>query len=212
MKKIDTRGITYLQAFEGLEQWYWGTDYSCGDLYEAEEVFRSGEEFQPNRLIFVEYPSGQVYEPMQAAKGQYFGEPSCIDGEIYFLFVDFAKGVIGVYVFLQNTKAMQLHAEIPISEVEDCYNLKIDGSPMMVTRQGGENRFQVIWPEKVDFAMEERSGFMFRKGEKLYFSMWHEDPDYREEIHIRAYPSGKLLEIIDGSAMRMPNGERWVLA
>lgn len=31
----------------------WGCNYARGDLYEAEEMFLSGKEFSPNRLIFI---------------------------------------------------------------------------------------------------------------------------------------------------------------
>ena len=44
------------------DEWYWGSDFSCGDLYEAEEVYRSGGTFTPNRLIFVHFPDGKVVD------------------------------------------------------------------------------------------------------------------------------------------------------
>ena len=81
----------------------------------------------------------------------------------------------------------------------------------MLTRQGGDNHFQVIWPEKVDFEISTRESFLRRKDDRLYFSEWHEDPDYREEVNIRAYPTGELIEKIDGTVMTMPNGENWIL-
>lgn len=101
---------------------------------------------------------------------------------------------------------------IPLSSVRDCYNLKIDGSPIMLTRQGGNNHFQVIWPEKVDFDIDERESFLFRKDNKLFFSKWHEDPVYREEINIREYPSGNLLEKLPGSIMTLPDNQNWILS
>ena len=45
MKIIETKGIIYLERFNASTDWYWGTDYTCGDLYEAEEVFLNGERF-----------------------------------------------------------------------------------------------------------------------------------------------------------------------
>jgi len=91
MKPIQTNGITNLEKFDGCPEWYWGTDYSCGDLYEAEEVFLKGDRFAPNRLIFVHYPDGQVYEPIRAKEDQYFGLPAFVDGELYILLVDLAN-------------------------------------------------------------------------------------------------------------------------
>ena len=41
MKVIETNGITHLEKLNHNEEWYWGTDYIIGDLYEAEEVYNS---------------------------------------------------------------------------------------------------------------------------------------------------------------------------
>mgnify|MGYP003292716103 CR=1 FL=1 len=43
--------------------------------------------------------------------------------------------------------------ELPLNTVKDRYNLRLDGCPLMLTRQGGDYLFQVIWPEKVEFAI-----------------------------------------------------------
>ena len=211
MKVIETKGITYLERFDGCTDWYWGTDYSCGDLYEAEEVFLQGKRFEPNRLIFVHYPDGTVFEPMKATENQYFGRPAYMDGNIYVLFVNFAERCIRIMKWRYDIEELSIVVQIPLGEVEDCYNLCIAGSPIMLTRQGGDHYFQILWPEKVDFLMEERESFWMRKDEKLLFTQWHEDPEYREEIHVREYPSGKLLEKMSGSVMAMPNEETWIL-
>ena len=81
----------------------------------------------------------------------------------------------------------------------------------MLTRQAHDGRFQIIWPEKVQFDIEETESFCERKKQKLYFCRWHEDPEYREEIVVRAYPTGKILEIIPGFWKDMPNGQIWAL-
>ena len=54
---------------------------------EAEEIFLSGKSFNPNRLIFVHYPYGNIFEPMKSEEGQYFGMPAYIEGSIYILLV-----------------------------------------------------------------------------------------------------------------------------
>ena len=51
MKVINTNGITDLEKFDTSEEWYWGTDYACGDLYEAEDVFLMGKRFEPIDLF-----------------------------------------------------------------------------------------------------------------------------------------------------------------
>lgn len=75
MKIIKTDGVYSLARVENCTGWYWCSDYACGDLYEAEELFRDGHPVRQNRLIFVKYPEGRVVEPVKASEGQYFGAP-----------------------------------------------------------------------------------------------------------------------------------------
>ena len=211
MKIIETNGITYLEKFDCCSEWYWGTNYTSGDLYEAEEIYLSGKEIEPNRLIFVRYPDGTVFEPIKPDKSQYFGMPAYVDGLIYILRVSFEEKKIRIYQCSQDMDNNVLIVELPLNTVKDCYNLKIDGNPLMLTRQGGENRFQIIWPDQVEFDIGIRENFCFKRDDKLYFSEWHEDPDYREEINIREYPTGKLIEKISGAEMILPDGQSWIL-
>ena len=211
MKVIETNGITHLEKFDSCSEWYWGTNYTSGDLSEAEEIFLSGKQFEPNRLIFVHYPDGKVFEPIKSEKGQYFGMPAYVDESIYILLISFEEKMIRVFQCSDDMAKTVLIIEIPLIAVKDCYNLKLDGSPLMLTRQGGENRFQIFWPEKIEFDIGVRESFLFRKENKLYFSEWYEDPEYREEVNIREYPTGKHLEKIQGTEMTMPDGQSWIL-
>lgn len=211
MKVIETNGITHLEKLNHNEEWYWGTDYIIGDLYEAEEVYNSGGIFKPNRLIFVHFPDGKVVEPIRAAKKQYLGLPAFIDGIIYIFLVDFGEKVIRLFNCSSDLNEVNIKAEIPLSEVKDCYNLNISGSPVMITRQGAENIFQVVWPEKTEFAIGNRESFIYRTGDHLYFSEWHEDEEYREEVNIREYSTGKLIEKIDGTFFSLRNNVDWIL-
>lgn len=209
MKIIETKGITYLEKLSEESNWYWGTDYACGDLYEAEEVFLKGNRFEPNRLIFVQYPEGNVFEPIQAKEKQYFGRPACIDGKIYILLVDFEEKMIRVLVW--DIEEASIITEIPLQDVEDCYNLKLDGSPLMLTRQSHDNHFQILWPEKTDFRIGERESFYLRKENQLFFSEWYEDPEYREEVNIREYPTGQLVKKIHGAMFSASGDTIWIL-
>ena len=211
MKIIETNGITYLEKFACCSEWYWGTNYTNGDLYEAEEIYLSGKQIEPNRLIFVHYPDGKVFEPIKSELNQYFGIPAYVNESVYILSVAFEEKKIRVYKCSADMYETVLIVELPLSKVKDCYNLKLDGSPLMLTRQGAENLFQIIWPEQVEFNIGVRESFCFKHNNKLYFSEWHEDPDYREEINIREYPTGKLLEKISGVEMTMPDGQSWIL-
>ena len=55
------------------------------------------------------------------------------------------------------------------------------------------------------------SFFEFLEGNRLYTSVWYEDPDYREELLARDYDAGELLERIQGSFRQMPDGQKWLL-
>lgn len=79
MKKLNLQGITYIELLEGSHEWYWGSDYTEGDLYEAEELYRSNHSIKSNRLVFIHYPDGTVIEPMKSKVGQYFGKPIFFD-------------------------------------------------------------------------------------------------------------------------------------
>ena len=129
MRDIKTGSIHCLSPLVGSGEWYWGTDYTSGDLYEAEEL---------------------------------------------------------------------------------SYNLMPHMSPLCLTRQTAE-RFQMIWPEKADFAIHPAETFCFREGNWLYFSRWYEDPVYREEVIVRRMPDGEVLSSFRGSILEMPDGQQWLL-
>ncbi len=59
MKIIETHGITYIEPLSGSCEWYWGNDYTHGDLYEAEELYRGHHPVNCNRLVFIHYPDGR---------------------------------------------------------------------------------------------------------------------------------------------------------
>ncbi len=211
MKKIDTQGITYIETLEGSKDWYWGTDYTSGDLYEAEELFKQGHPINQNRLLFIHYPDGKTVQPVVVGKGQYFGRPIYYDNRIYILMVDFPNGKIKILQFNDATEQTLALVEIPLATVEDCYNLLLKTSPLMLTRQSSDNKFQILWPEKVEFNIENTESFYFRIGEKLYFSAWYEDPDYREEIMVRNMDTSKIVDRVSGSITVMPDGQMWIL-
>lgn len=212
MKIIETNGITHLQELGGSREWYWGTDSASGDLYEAEEVFLKGNRFEPNRLVFVHYPDGKVYEPIPAKENQYFERPQYLDGAIYILLVNFAEKQIRVFQYAPETGVVSVKVEIPLDTVKDCYNLRMDDrAPLMIYRQGWEKQFQVIWPDKIEFAIGDRESFQFHEDGLMYFSEWFEDPEYREEIIVREYATGEIAERMPGTAIGMPENQLWIL-
>lgn len=190
MKIIPTNGIYNFQEIPGSTCWYWCCDYASGDLYEAQELFESRHPVKKNRLLLIRYPEGEVVEPIRGEAGQYFGSPAWEDGKVYILMVDFPRQIISLFQYDHDLGETTLTAEIPL---------------------GAENDFQVVWPEKADFTLENTESFTCREGELLYFSRWYEDPDYREEVVVRHFPDGEIRELIPGVLMEMPDGQKWIL-
>lgn len=210
MKTIHTQGI-FLEELEGSTRWYWGTNYIHGDLYEAELLFRQNHKIDCNTLLFVRYPQGEVIEPIKPKKGQYFGRPIYYKDHLVILMVDFKDKRIKIMQYDDNISTTSTITSLPLSEVEDCYNLLLHTSPLMLTRQGHENKFEIIYPEKIQFPIGDRESFCFRKEDKLYFSAWFEDDEYREELLIRDLNTGEVIEKRSGSIKVMPDGQVWLL-
>ncbi len=209
IKRIRTGGITYLAPLDGSRDWYWGTDFTSGDLYEAEELYRDGHRIRQNRLILVHRPDGCVSEPIPARDGQYFGRP-VFDGAPLLLLVDFHAGEIRLLRCDDARGTVDPVVVLPRSAVEDCYNLMPHLSPLCLTRQTA-GRFQIVWPDRADFAIHPAESFCFRSGDRLYFSRWYEDPDYREEVVVRRAPDGAVVDRFRGALNDTPDGQHWLL-
>lgn len=197
---------------EGTTKWYWGTDYIHGDLYEAEELFNNNHKIKSNTLLFVSYPDGKVIEPIKAQDGQYFGRPIYYNNNIIILIVDFNKQLIKLEQYDDITSEIVNIVSIPLSEVKDCYNLMLNTYPLMLTREGNENVFEIIYPNKIQFPIGNGESFYFRKDDHLYFSVWVEDEQYREEVIIRDINTGDIIEKKAGAITVMPNGQVWLLS
>lgn len=212
MKSINMQGITYLEKLAGTSQWYWGTNYIHGDLYEAEELFEKKHNIKSNTLLFIRYPEGEVIEPIKPRDGQYFGRPVYYDNHIVILLVDFNNQQIKLEQYNDTLFTTSLIATIPLSEVKDCYNLMLQVSPLMLTRQGNENKFEILYPQKFQVNIDNTESFCFRKDDRLYFSAWFEDEDYREEVIIRDINTGEIIERKAGAITVMPDGQVWILS
>jgi len=212
MRIIDIHGMTNMELVRGeTNEWYWATDYIHGDLYEAEELFRQGHSVKSNRLYLIHYPDGTVYEPVPPVDGQYLGYPVYDDGTVVLLVVNFAKSKIHILRFLHQQEETQEVVQLPLSTVKDCYNLMLHTSPLSLTRQPDNGTFEIIWPEEASFVINDRETLNFRDGDKLYFNIWYEDPDYREETLVRSLRDGKIIDQIHGDICVMPNWERWLI-
>ena len=188
MKTIETGGITYIELIPyGTDEWYYGISYEHGDLYEAEEVFKEGQDVEGRNLCLIHYPDGEIYRPVPKQPGIYPAEPVYHDGSIYILSVDFLKSLIQILRFDCNSHEIDIIEELP----------------------------EIIWPEKTQFEMGDHDSFYLRDGDKLYFSRWYEegdDADYRywEETVVRDL-TGEIIEVYPGDVRKMPNGEMWHL-
>ena len=210
MKEIKTGGIGYVESLSGSGEWYWGTDRTSGDLYEAEELYERGHRINSNRLILVHYPDGRVIEPVRAREGQYFGRPVWDGDSPVLLLADFPARELRLLRCDALSGETAAVAVIKRSEIKDCYNLMPHVSPLMLTRQETE-RFETVWPVRASFAIHAAETFCFRDGDRLFFSRWYEDPDYREETVVRHFPDGEILDSFPGSLIAMPDGSQWLL-
>ena len=217
MKTIQTNGITYIEPVPGAaDEWYYGMDHEHGDLYEAEELFREGRPVSGRKLCLVHYPDGEVYMPVPKTEGCYCEKPVFFEGGIYIVNVDFPNGIIQIVRFDCVQHQTEVRAEIPLASVKNCYNLSLRIAPVTLTRQCvATNEFEIIWPERVCFPMDDHDSFFLRDGDKLFFSRWHEEGDgedyrYWEETVVKDL-DGNVLETLEGDVMLMPNGEIWHL-
>ena len=209
LRSLKTGSVSYLELLcDGL---YWGTDYASGDLYEAEEIYENRSEIRSNRLIFVSLKDGRVYEPLKAEEGQYFGKPVFWEGRAYGLLADFKAGWVRILRFAEDFSGADTVAELSLFGIPDCYNLLLDTSPLILTRQGPDKSFSVLWPDTGSFQVGDTETFDFRDGSRLVFSRWFEDPDYREDTVLRRYPDGEIIETLNGPVMKGPDGSKWLL-
>lgn len=210
IRKIPTDGIAYLRKLEGSDLFY-GIDHCGDDLYEAKELFEMDHRLDHNRLIFVTYPEGIVYEPLTAEKGGYFGDPVFDEGLIFILKVDFNKRKLIIYRSDLKFKEIMVHVQLDMEEDEDCYNLRLVRYPVTLIKTSKDNLFRILWPLKTEFEIDPHESFDHRIDEYLIFSMWFEDPDYREEAIIRRYPDGEKLWNHKGSIFTTDDGQEWLV-
>ena len=123
---------------------------------------------------------------------------------------DFPGNEIRLLRYDADSDSVTSIVTLPRSAVEDCYNLMPHVSPLCLTRQTAD-RFQILWPERADFSIHPAESFCFREGDRLYFSRWYEDPDYREEVVVRRMRDGAVLEQYRGALNAMPDGSQWLL-
>ena len=186
MNIIKIEGISelYPEPIEGTSEWYYckgSKDYFC-DLYEAEEIVKSGKDFSGMTCHLIHYPEGTVYSPFKLQENRYIEGPVWDNGKLYFLSVDFNIQRIQIYSYLPNVEIIELIKELPLGIVKDCYNLMLKVSPITLTRDENEGILEIIWPNNREIQVGPTETLLFRDGDDLYLSEWHENPEYNENV------------------------------
>lgn len=214
MKIIKTSGVSSIEELKGSGGWYCGSETGDMDLYEAESHYKSGNQSISNRFILLHHPDGRVLEPVRKKAGRFFGSAVFSGGKIYFLAVDFGEAAILIYQFDTREESVDIFAELPLSSVEDCYNLSLGTEPIMLV-QSEVDRFKILWPEKKDYTIGLREYFDFREGDRLYFYRWNEkiggDPEYWDDEVVRRFQDGEILEVLKGTMYHCSDGQHWLV-
>lgn len=209
--KIEGISDSYPEPIEGTFEWFYCRESSdnFGDLYEAEEIVKSGQKYSGSVCHLIHYPEGRVYSPFKQKENVYIERPVWDKGAFYFLKVDFTELKMQIYSYFPNSQRLEMIKELPLELVEDCYNLMLKVSPLMLTRAGKNKSYEIIWPENKRIEIGDTETLLFRDGKDLYFTAWWEDPKYHESIIVRDVNTGEVKESYPGYLCRMPNGVYW---
>lgn len=209
--KIEGISDSYPEPIEGTFEWFYcreSNDNFC-DLYETEEIVKSGQKYSGSVCHLIHYPEGKVYSPFKQKENVYIERPVWDKGAFYFLKVDFSVLKMQIYSYFPNSQRLEIVKELPLELVEDCYNLMLKVSPLMLTRAGKNKSYEIIWPENKIIEIGDTETLLFRDGKDLYFTAWWEDPKYHESIIVRDVNTGEVKESYPGYLCRMPNGVYW---
>ena len=209
--KIDKLKDCYPEQIEGTIEWYSCKESkdSCFDLYDAEEIIKSGKNFDGVNCHLIHFPEGTVHSPFEARENLYIENPVWDNGKLFFLSVDFSKKTIEINRYIPDNKKIELIKELPLDIVKDCYNLMLKISPIMLCREANDGVCEIVWPENKKIEIGSTEGLLFRDGEDLYFSKWYEDPDYHEMVVVRDLNTGNIKDKFKGYIRRLPNGVYW---
>ena len=115
-----TYGIHWIEPLEGSGQWF-GALITVAEIYtRRENLFKKGYSVEPNRLVFVHYPEGEVIEPVLAEPGQYFEKPIYDNGRFIMLLVDFPLAKINIIAYKPETKKISSLVTLPLAVAENC--------------------------------------------------------------------------------------------
>lgn len=207
------KGISnsYPEEIEGTNEWYScreGTVEYC-DLDEVQEIFNNDGFFKGMNYHLIHYPDGEVHSPFQIQGNVYVEKPIWNNGIFNFLVVDFHEKLIKIKKYIPEKQKLEVITELSLSEVEDCYNLKLETTPLTLGRSGNDGFYEIVWPEKKKIAIGKTETVLFRDGDRLYLSEWYEDPEYHENVIVRNIQTGEIIEKSEGYLPRLPNNVYW---
>ena len=209
-KKLDLP-VLWMEQTEGTDEWYVGMHYGGGpyEIYEAEDMISMGLGFSGNQIYFIHYPDGEVYAPLKKKENVYYERPVWDEDRFGIAAVHFGKREVIIYSFMPGKEVQILH-KIPLTDIHDCYNLRIEASPLTLSRQK-DQVYEILWPEKKRFAVKENDSMIYRDGNTLYFSRWAETPEYLEYVVAVNVETGEEISVEKGNLYRMPDGSFWLV-
>lgn len=209
----EIKGISnsYPEEIEGTNEWYSAKEEAVGfcDLFEAQEIFDRVGFFKGIAYHLIHYPDGKVHSPFQIQENVYVEKPIWNNGEFNFLVVDFQEKIIRITKYIPENEKLEIVTELSLAEVEDCYNLMLETTPLTLGRSGNDGFYEIVWPEKKKIAIGKTETVLFRDEDKLYLSEWYEDPEYHENVIVRDIQTGKIIEKSEGYLRRLPNNVYW---
>lgn len=209
----EIKGISnsYPEEIEGTNEWYSAKEEAVGfcDLFEAHEIFDRVGFFKGIAYHLIHYPDGKVHSPFQIQENVYVEKPIWNNGEFNFLVVDFQEKIIRITKYIPENEKLEIVTELSLAEVEDCYNLMLETTPLTLGRSGNDGFYEIVWPEKKKIAIGKTETVLFRDEDKLYLSEWYEDPEYHENVIVRDIQTGKIIKKSEGYLRRLPNNVYW---
>jgi hypothetical protein len=209
----EIKGISnsYPEEIEGTNEWYSAKEEAVEfcDLFEAQEIFDRVGFFKGIAYHLIHYPDGKVHSPFQIQENVYVEKPIWNNGEFNFLVVDFQEKIIRITKYIPENEKLEIVTELSLAEVEDCYNLMLETTPLTLGRSGNDGFYEIVWPEKKKIAIGKTETVLFRDEDKLYLSEWYEDPEYHENVIVRDIQTGKIIEKSEGYLRRLPNNVYW---
>lgn len=201
---------SYPEEIEGTNEWYAAKEPGSEfiDLYEAEIIFNRNGNFKGLNYHLIHYPDGEVHSPFQLQENVYIDKPIWNNGIFNFLVVNFLTQQIKITSYSPANRQLEDVAELSLSDVEDCYNLMLETTPLTLGRSGN-GFYEIVWPEKRKITIGKTESVLFRDGDKLYLSEWYEDPAYHENVIVRDINTGKIIEKSRGYLIRLPNNVYW---